>query len=109
LGAQSSTSGAWKPISQPGPTRRRALPITVVGVSAAAIVLVLSLASTGEAYIAHPWCTSGRGWAGGFSGSFDSYQQCMENTRLYTANCVANPSVDPLPQVESRNAQPKRR
>jgi hypothetical protein len=89
--------------------RRYTLSNAAISVSAAPIVLILGLASTSEAYIEHPWCTSGRGWAGGFSCAFDSYQQCMENARLYTANCVANPSIDPLPQVESRAVQPKRR
>ena len=65
--------------------------------------------TTSHAYVAHPWSTSGRGWAGGFSCAFDPYQHCLENARLSTANCVANPAIDPLPQVESRPAQPKGR
>ena len=65
--------------------------------------------TTSHAYVAHPWSTSGRGWAVGFSCAFDTYQQCLENARLHTANCVANPAIDPLPQVESRPAKPKRR
>jgi hypothetical protein len=44
-----------------------------------------------------------------FSCAFDTYQQCLENARLYTANCVANPAIDPLPQIESRTTRPKRR
>ena len=65
--------------------------------------------TTSHAHVAYPWCTSGRGWAGAFSFAFDTYQQCLENARLYTANCLANPAIDPLPQVESRPAQAKRR
>jgi Protein of unknown function (DUF3551) len=51
-----------------------------------------------EAYIAHPWCTSGRGWAGGLSCGFDTYEHCLQNARLINANCVPNPFVDPYPQ-----------
>lgn len=74
-----------------------------------ALALLLGLATTSEAYIEHPWCTSGRGWAGGFSCGFDTYEQCLANARLYTTNCVANPAIDPLPQAGARATRPKGR
>ena len=87
----------------------RALPRTALTIWAVPVILDAGSITTSDAYVAHPWCASGRGWAGGFSCAFDAYQQCLENARLYTANCVANPAIDPLPEVESRPAQPKRR
>ena len=87
----------------------RAPPHTALTIRVVPIILVAGLITTTHAYVAHPRCTSGRGWAGGFSCAFNTYQQCLENARLHTANCVANPAIDPLPQVESRPAQPNRR
>ena len=82
---------------------------TALTIRAVPVILVAGLITTSYAHVAHPWCASGRGWAVGFSCAFDTYQQCLENARLYTADCVANPAIDPFPQVESRPAQPKRR
>jgi hypothetical protein len=90
---------------QATPARGRLLPNTTIGVRAALIALMFCVVPTSEAYVAHPWCTSGRGWAGGFSCSFDTYQQCLENARLYTANCVANPSIDPLLRIARGSAE----
>ena len=57
------------------------------------------------------WGTSGpggRGWAGGLSCGFDTYEHCLENARLINANCVPNPFVDPYPQQGSpRTAKPR--
>jgi hypothetical protein len=89
--------------------RRYTLPDSAISVWVTPIILTFGSVTTRDAYVAHPWCTSGRGWSGGFSCAFDTYQQCLENARLYTANCVANPAIDPLPQIESRTTRPKRR
>ena len=87
----------------------RARADTALTIWAVPVILVAGLITPSHAHVAHPWCTSGRVWAGGFSCAFDTYQRCLENARPYTANCVATPAIDPLPQVESRPAQPKRR
>jgi len=75
----------------------------------ALIGFVCCMAQPSDAYIEHPWCTSGRGWAGGTSCAFDTYEHCMENARLYTANCVANPVVTPFPQATPQAARPRAR
>jgi hypothetical protein len=54
---------------------------TLFGV--ALIGFVCGFVQPSDAYIEHPWCTSGRGWAGGTSCAFDTYEHCMENARLY--------------------------
>jgi hypothetical protein len=72
----------------------------VMGLFGAALIAgFCSWVSPSEAYIEHPWCTTGRGWSGGLSCGFDDYAHCMENARLYTSNCVANPWIHPLPQA----------
>ena len=74
----------------------------------ATLLIALGPSVEGKAYIAHAWCTSGRGWAGGLSCGFDTYEHCLENARLINANCVPNPSVDPYPQqVSLRTAKPR--
>jgi hypothetical protein len=61
-----------------------------------ATLLVAAVSSAeSQAYIAHAWCTSGHGWAGGLSCGFDTYAHCLENARLINANCVPNPFIDP--------------
>jgi hypothetical protein len=61
------------------------------------VVLGLAgLATPGDAYIDHPWCTGGGGWSGALTCSFDSYEQCRANAR----SCIANPATTPLPRVE---------
>ena len=77
--------------------RARAAPPALT-IEAVPVILVAGLSTTSHAHVAHPWCTSGRGWG-----------PRLENARLYTANCVANPAIDPFPQVESRPAPPKGR
>ncbi len=62
-----------------------------------------------EAYIAHAWCTSGYGWAGGLSCGFDTYEHCLENARAINANCVRNPFVDPYPQQAAASRVAKKR
>ena len=74
--------------------RRYTLPDSAISLWVTPIILTFGLVTTRDAYVAHPWCTSGRGWSGGFSCAFDTYQQCLENARLYTANCVANPAIE---------------
>ena len=64
----------------------------------ATLFIAIGPSAESDAYIAHAWCTSGRGWAGGLSCGFDTYEHCLENARLINANCVPNPFVDPYPQ-----------
>jgi hypothetical protein len=66
--------------------------VVCFGVVAGAV----GFAAPSKAYIAHPWCTGGGGYAGALTCSFDSYQQCLANART----CIANPAVSPLPQAE---------
>ena len=66
----------------------RAPPHTALTIRVVPVILVAGLITTTHAYVAHPRCTSGRGWAGGFSCAFNTYQQCLENARLYAANCA---------------------
>jgi hypothetical protein len=74
----------------------------------ATLVIAIGPGFESEAYIAHAWCTSGRGWAGGLSCGFDTYEHCLENARLINANCVPNPFVDPYPQqVSPRTVKPR--
>ncbi len=75
----------------------------------ATLLLALGLMAQSEAYVAHAWCTSGHGWAGGLSCGFDTYEHCLENARLINANCVPNPFIDPYPQIGPRAVQPKSR
>ena len=77
--------------------RRYTLPDSAISVWVTPIILTFGLVTTRDAYVAHPWCTSGRGWSGGFSCAFDTYQQCLENARLYTANCDGQPRHRPAP------------
>jgi len=72
----------------------RAPPHTALTIRVVPVILVAGLITTTHAYVAHPRCTSGRGWAGGFSCAFNTYQQCLENARLYDADCVAHPAID---------------
>ena len=37
------------------------------------------LTTPSKAYIDHPWCTGGGGWAGALTCSFNSYEQCKAN------------------------------
>jgi Protein of unknown function (DUF3551) len=67
----------------------------------ASLLVVVGSSLESEAYIAHAWCTSGHGWAGGLSCGFDTFEHCLENARLINANCVPNPFVDPYPQQAS--------
>jgi hypothetical protein len=72
------------------------------------LLIALGPGVESEAYIAHAWCTSGRGWAGGLSCGFDTYEHCLANARLLNANCVPNPFVEPYPQqVSPRTARPR--
>ena len=66
----------------------RAPPHTALTIRVVPVILVAGLITTTHAYVAHPRCTSGRGWAGGFSCAFNTYQQCLENARLYAGNCA---------------------
>jgi hypothetical protein len=79
-----------------------------VAIFCATLILAVGPSMESKAYIAHAWCTSGRGWAGGLSCGFDTYEHCLENARLINANCVPNPFVDPYPQqVSPRTAKPR--
>ena len=62
--------------------RARAAPPALT-IRAVPVILVAGLITASHAHVAHPWCTSGRGWG-----------PRVENARLYTANCVANPAID---------------
>ncbi len=62
----------------------------------ACIEASLGSATRAFAYIDHPWCTGGGGWAGALTCSFDSYEQCRANART----CVANPASPAYPQVQ---------
>ena len=73
-------------------------PKTSAAIFCATLLIAFGPGVESEAYIAHAWCTSGRGWAGGLSCGFDTYEHCLENARLINANCVPNPFVDPYPQ-----------
>jgi Protein of unknown function (DUF3551) len=74
-------------------------PARLIACAGAGFVTGLTaLATPANAYIDHPWCTGGGGWAGALTCSFDSYEQCRMNAR----SCVANPAVTPLPRVQSR-------
>jgi hypothetical protein len=77
--------------------RRYTLPDSAISVWVTPIILTFGLVTTSDAYVAHPSCTSGRGWSGRFSCAFDTYQQCLENARLYTANCDGQPRHRPAP------------
>jgi hypothetical protein len=115
--AQVTASGVAAPqqscpirlIARPSKAAHRYDPLRLGIIGAALIAVLCGLVTRSEAYIEHPWCTSGRGWAGGTSCAFDTYEHCLENARLYTANCVANPAIDPLPQAGSRAARPRGR
>ena len=73
--------------------RARAAPPALT-IRAVPVILVAGLITASHAHVAHPWCASGRRWAVGFSCAFDTYQQCLENARLYDADCVAHPAID---------------
>jgi len=66
---------------------------------------LIGFALPARAYIDHPWCTGGGGWAGALTCSFDSYEQCKANAR----SCVANPASTPLPQAPPRTRPVGRR
>jgi len=73
------------------------LPTGLIGASSL-MAGFIGFAPPAVAYIDHPWCTGGGGWAGALTCSFDSYEQCKANAR----SCVANPASTPLPQVPQR-------
>jgi Protein of unknown function (DUF3551) len=73
-------------------------PKTSAAIFCATLLIAIGPSGESEAYIAHAWCTSGRGWAGGLSCGFDTYEHSLENARLINANCVPNPFVDLYPQ-----------
>jgi hypothetical protein len=67
-----------------------------------AISLVTLLSSFGpsQAAIMQPWCLDGTSNASGeLECAFKSYQQCMAN-KPGVGDCLANPEINPLPQVQ---------
>jgi hypothetical protein len=89
---------------------KRSLVIALrIAIFCATLLVVVGPGTQSDAYIAHAWCTSGHGWAGGLSCGFDTYEHCLENARLINANCVANPFVDNYPQVPPRPQRSKGR
>lgn len=58
----------------------------------------LALSVPGKATVIQPWCSDPRGWGTGASNTtcmFSTYEQCLRNGGM----CIANPSMDVLPQV----------
>jgi hypothetical protein len=64
------------------------------------LVTVLSSFTPSRAAIVQPWCWDGTANASGeLECAFKSYQQCMAD-KPGAGDCLANPAINPLPQVQ---------
>jgi hypothetical protein len=72
-------------------------------IAAFSLTLCLTFAALdvpSKAAVMQPWCTDPTGWSTGASNTtcmFSTYEQCSRNAGM----CVANPSMNPLPQAPS--------
>jgi hypothetical protein len=66
---------------------------------AISLITLLSSVAPSRAAITQPWCWDGTANASGeLECAFKSYQQCMAD-KPGAGDCLANPAINPLPQV----------